>query len=192
MDYYTVEEKVLFVKWYYGGKSLRTIRDLYAGLYKDRHIRSKDSINRIIKHFEATGSVNKICKCKKRPMVREYTHYFNVLVMVAENQNVSLREIGQALNVHHTTAYNVLKRQRPKFKSYKYHIQHEIFEEDKVTRMDFCKSIMEICNSDRKFLPRVLFTNECTFSTRGIPNHQNFRYWNTKNLHLSIPSRSQY
>ena len=54
--------------------------------------------------------------------------------------------------------------------------------------MDFCETIMEICNSYRNFLPRVLFT----FSTRGIPNRQNFRYWNTKNLHLSIPSRSQY
>jgi hypothetical protein len=192
MEYYTTEEKVIFIQWYYSGNSIRNIKDLFSGLHPDRRIPSLRTLERIIDHFKNTGSVNKLCSCRKVAPGREMNNELDVLIQVVENKNVSLREMGKHLGISHTAASKILKKQTPSYKSFKYKTQHEIFEDDKFLRMMFCEKMMDMVNNDRDFLPQVLFSDECTFSTHGTPNPQNFRYWSTENLHLTVNNRSQY
>lgn len=192
MDYYSCEEKVMFIEWYFAGNSYNSIRDLFAGLYPDRQIPGPSTIRRIVERFKATGNVNKPCKCKKALPIRQGDSEFLVLTQIVEDKCVTLREIGNAVGISHATAHNIIKTQPQPFRSFKFKPQHELFEEDKLPRMVFCERMTEMCNNERDLLRRVLFSDECTFSTYGVHNRQNYRYWSAENLHLTKTVRSQY
>lgn len=182
----------MFIQWYYCGHSLRTIRDLYAGVYENRQIPAVRTISSIIEHFKTTGSVNKLCKCQTRVPPQENEADMNILLQVVENRNVSIRQIENTLGIPRSTVYRKLKRQTPRFKSFKYKLQQQLLDEDRFPRMQFCETMLELINNDRTYSKRILFSDECSFPTHGIPNRQNFRYWSTENLHLAVPRRSQF
>lgn len=193
MDYYTVQEKILFVKWYFSGNSYARVSDLFSGFFPNRHVPSRGTIQRIIERFNLTGNLNKPCKCtQERAGNQEDNKEMEVLIHVIDNKNVSLREVGTNVGISHVTVRNILKKQTPPFKSFKYGIQHEILERDKYPRMVMCEILMNKCNEDRYFLSNIMFTDECSFSTHGIHNRQTFRYWSTENLHLTRKMRTQY
>lgn len=192
MNCYSQEEKVNFIKWYYSGLSFRDIQATFAGFYPERPILNLNTLNRIVRHFETNGTVNKKCKCQNVTAGASREKVDAVLLSVVENKNVSLRQIGNNLGIHFTTAQKILKSQDPRFRSYKYEKHQKIFEEDKEKRMQFCEIMMEMANDDRNFLSRILFSDECRFQLTGEPNQQNYRYWSTQNEHLMLQTHTQY
>lgn len=191
MDYYTKNEKLNFIKWYYAGNSLREVQALFAGLNPNRNVPSKSTVSRIIYHLEKTGSVLRICKCRKQHRRRENDTRDNVVASVIENKNVSLRTIGRRFGIHHTTAHRILRKEN--FKSYRYGKHQILTEVDKFRRLEFCQTMMEQVNeAGMNFLSRVLFSDEKTFRLKAGPNSQNFRYWSTENQHLYVGAHTQY
>lgn len=190
MSYYSVEEKLMFVKWYYGGNSMQQVRQMFSVKFPERQVPSKQTISNTIKRLEETGSVNKPCRCNKLAPNRDNETVENVILKVVENKNNSLRKIAKDINISHTTVRNILKDN--KYKSFKYHRSQELKESDFYNRMIFCEIMMELCNSNRNFLSHILFSDEKTFSTHGLFNSQNYRYWDTVNNHLVVPVNSQY
>lgn len=198
MDTFTISEKIQWIKWYLAGNSLNQVRDLFSAFYQARPIPARGTISRIINLFNETGSVIPLCnKCRginenvePNEENRVNENKLNILLCVTENPNKSVRQIAAELNVQPTTVYNVLKKE--KYKSYKYSKHQELFEADKMARIEFCENIMNKANLDRNFLKNICFTDESTFTLHGEPNVQNFRYWSKENPHLLINTHSQY
>ena len=57
MNYYTKEEKIQIVKWFYGGNSAKIVSDLFSVHFPESQIPSVEGIRKMIKQFEQTGSV---------------------------------------------------------------------------------------------------------------------------------------
>lgn len=200
MNKLTTKEKIQCVKWYFGGNSVPRVRDLFSDIYENRPIPSIATIQRIIKQFNETGSVAKLCKnCRNMNEENQEENLdrnrfnenkFNILLCVTENPNISVRQIASELNLHPSTVHKVLKKE--KYYSYKYSKHQELFEPDKFTRSVFCETIIEKSNLDRNFLKMICFTDESTFTIHGEPNTQNFRYWSQENPHLMLATHTQY
>ena len=193
MNYFTTEEKVIMIKWYYGGNSLEAVRDLFSVHFPDRPIPCKATIKNIIGRFEATGSVVKNCKCMRENNDRVHPQRnendLDVLLQIEEEKQVSTRVLGETVGKHHTTAWRILKKHN--FKSFKYAKHQELLDGDAERRANFCFEMMERVNIDREFL-NICFTDECTFTLNNEPNVQNFRYWSQENEHRFLSTHTQY
>lgn len=65
-------------------------------------------------------------------------------------------------------------------------------EGDENRRLDYCYWAQGKFLDDRKFLNKILFTDEATFTTNGVVTSQNCRYWATENPHWVINCKDQY
>lgn len=191
---YSLNEKILMIKWYYSGNSARAVSDMFAAEYPNRPIPNHTTVERMIRKFEATGTVNNKCKCNENALQnvrhQENANAVDVLLSVTENPNVSVRQLAENIGIHHTTVHKILKKHH--YRSYKYQCHQELLPGDMERRAEFCYTIMEKANEDRNFLRNVCFTDECTFTLNNEPNAQNCRIWATQNPHNYLETRTQY
>lgn len=75
--------------------------------------------------------------------------------------------------------YSTLK----KYKYYAYRILpvQTLSEEQRNNRVAFCQEMLVLKGDDNNFFKKVLWTDECTFTTAGIYNRKNVRFWSTTN-----------
>ena len=189
---YSTVEKVEMVKWFYMGNSSREVSALFGVKYPNRPIPNSVTIARIIQKFEAKGTVLNNCKCndnvRNLQENEENDNAFYVLASVAENPNISLRQIAKNVNLHHSRVLRILKKH--KFRSYKYQLHQEL--RDTERRSAFCFQMMEKCNEDRAFVKNIIFMDEATFTQNNEPNLQNCRIWARENPRNVLHTRTQY
>lgn len=107
---YSTEEKIEIIKWYYSGNSARRVSDMFAVQYPDRPIPQPTTIQRIIIRFEKTGTLINYCKCSNGQVdVRNdrNDNVLSVLAAVTENPHVSIRQIANQYDMHHSTAQKI-------------------------------------------------------------------------------------
>lgn len=189
MSIYTTAEKVQVIKWVYGGESYRNASALFAALFNDRPIPSPSTISRIVRLFEDTGSVNKPTRGEVEEE-RNVANEINILAAVNLDPNISVRQISADIGLAKSTIHRVLKKH--KYRSYKYAPHQEILVSDAEKRAEFCEIMIDKCNNDENFVKNICFTDECSFTLNGSPNHQNYRFWSTENPHLYVPAHTQY
>lgn len=159
MDF-SLEDRISIIKFYHQGKSLREIRDFFAGIYPDRQIASHERIRRVIFKFEKTGCVNGEHKNKQDPVINNETE-LNVLALVENNQQLSSRVIAEEAECSQTQVMHILKKH--KYKSYKIQNHQEITADDMEARQIFCEIMFNQINNNRNFSKMICFTDECTF-----------------------------
>lgn len=59
-------------------------------------------------------------------------------------------------------------------------------------RIFFCERMMQIFNIKLIQIENTLFSGECTFTPHGYSNHQNCRFWSSKNHHWIDEERTQF
>lgn len=198
---YFIEEKVVMIKWFYGGNSHQMVADMFSVQFPNRPIPSASTIGKIIKKFEIKGTVLNNCQCKEdhdenlnEAAVREGANAndrdLNVLLRVEENKNVSTRTVGNAVEMHHSSVLRILQKHH--YHSYKYERHQELLQGDEERRSNFCFTLMEMSNNNREFLRNICFSDECCFTLNNEPNVQNFRYWSKENEHRYVSTRTQY
>lgn len=193
MDIYQVTEKIQIIKWYYGGRSIRAVKEIFQTTFPNRPSPALDTISRIIKNFEKHGCVSP--GRHKRESVPEYNNdnemrEIMVLATVNENPTFSAIAIAEAVDSSDRTVRRILKKNG--YRSYKVRKTHEIFPEDNIRRMTFCESVMEKANRDENFIKNIVFTDESSFALHGRHNPSIVRYWSRENLHRSFALRTQY
>lgn len=62
-----------------------------------------------------------------------------------------------------------------KYKSYKFSNHHQLFEDDKIKRTNFCEMLFDMLNENNNLLRKILFTDEASFAINGTVNAQNYR-----------------
>src|SRR6202042_870973 len=67
---YTIEEKILMIKWFYQGNSYQNVLNMFAALYPYRPIPGKSTIERTIKKFETKGTVINNCRCGAKAVLQ--------------------------------------------------------------------------------------------------------------------------
>lgn len=191
---YTIQEKVTMIKWFYAGNSLGSVSDMFSVNFPDKPIPTRSAIQKVIAKFEEKGTVVNNCRCTaenhERAEGNNDDRDLNILLHVAENNNISIRSLGKTVEKHHSTVLRTLKKH--KYHSFKYQNHQELLEGDEERRSLFCFEMMERANNDRDFLRNICFTDESTFTLNKEPNVQNFRYWSLQNEHRLACTRTQY
>lgn len=104
-----------------------------------------------------------------------------VLVRVTENQGVSTRRLSAATGISQTSINRILRKE----KLYPYHFTpvQNLLPQDPAARLRFSQFLQTKQNEDRNFLDKILFTDEATFTRRGVFNWRNNHLWDSENPH---------
>ncbi|KAF2879929.1 hypothetical protein ILUMI_26258 [Ignelater luminosus] len=109
---YTTTEKIAIIKWYYAGNSMEKVSEMFSVEFPDRSIPNKSTVQRVVKNFEASGTVLNNYKCEndadeKRGQRRVNNAELDILLSVQENLEVSTRQLGKMIGIHSTTVFRV-------------------------------------------------------------------------------------
>lgn len=102
----------------------------------------------------------------------------------------STRKIARQFNMSQWKVWCLLRtdRQHP----YHYTPVQGLEEGDPIRRTIFCRFLIDSDVEDRRFLKKILWTDESKFSSEGITNFHNLHYWNHENPHLVRQTSFQY
>lgn len=67
------------------------------------------------------------------------------------------------------------------YKPYKIHISQTLRPGDAERRLELCYWLQDKVNEDADFLNKIIWTDECSFSTNGLFNRHNEHYWSIEN-----------
>lgn len=176
MEQYTTQEKVEII-FLYGlcDRSVRrTVREYVARFPNARHplpARIKD----IVARFQETGSV----LSRKRPghprRVRDEDTEVDVIAYFNANPQSSIRAFATVSGISRSTIHRILSS--VKFHPFHCHIHQSLHGNDFQRRLDFCNWLLNQLSENPKFLSKILFTDEATFSRDGCVNLHNAHYW---------------
>lgn len=190
-----LETKIALVQIFYSnGRNLsETLRQYRktTKIHKKSQPCAESTLSRLVKKFEATGSVLDSGK-SGRPRVSEETIYsikkeVKSSINPKKGQACSGREIGRIHKVSWSTVHKVLKNILHLY-PYKVHRVHELKPADFVERQTFAASFFEKMTKDPSFLRRILWTDEAHFHLHGTVNNKNSVFWASENPHVIDPA----
>ncbi|KAJ8962884.1 hypothetical protein NQ318_001293 [Aromia moschata] len=202
MTIYTLEERKQIIKWYYGHCTAAEIVIHKFDVMNIVHniklqIHNFNEVMNIVHKFDSSGYLHSCRKCNSEGdnegrQINEEREERDIRVCsIAETkQSCSSRQISAEVDVPDRTVRAILKRN--KYHCYNVAVTQEIFPDDYVRRMEFCKVMMEKANENETFIRNILFTDENSFAFHDRRNSSITRYWSQENKHLSVPLRTQY
>lgn len=104
-----------------------------------------------------------------------------VLNLVANDPNLSCREISAQTNISKTSVSRILKRHH--FHPYHIELHQQLYDRDFENRVTFCQWAQNMIVADPNFFDKVLFTDESCFKSNGLVNRHNMHYWAVENPH---------
>ena len=117
-----------------------------------------------------------------RPKILTAEQEEDILVRVAENTNTSTRRISAATGISHSSVFRVLKREN--LRAYHFCPVQNLLPQDFPARLQFALFLRQQQNNDPTFYSKILFTDEATFTRRGVFNWRNSHSWEIENPHL--------
>jgi len=185
------DSKLFIIKSYYGGLSVREIRNTLLGLAEDNeHVPSVSAIKLLVKKFENTLCIADGHNRKTRTVTNNEEFEYNVLLHITENKELSIRSLARILNCNRSKIARVLKKY--KYKPFKKHYHQELFPRDLNSRIEFCENMMDRIHRNPNFLRYICFSDESTFYVKNNPNRQNDRVWDVINPHAIEENQTQY
>lgn len=113
----------------------------------------------------------------------------NVLASVETQPVNSCRKIEDSVGVNKSRVQKIL--QKHKFKPYKFHIVQNLHPGDAQRRLEFCNWYLENVNRKNNFERTIIWSDEAHFTSAGILNRQNTRFWCQDNQHVIFPRQQQ-
>lgn len=106
----------------------------------------------------------------------------NILNATQEDPSISTRQLAETLNIpSNKTVHLVLQENL----LYPYHVSkvQPLYENDNISRLNFCNTILNRIREDDGFLRRIIWSDECMFTRDGVFNIHNTHYWADENPH---------
>lgn len=153
----------------------------YLELYRDNRQPDHRLFKRLYDRLGETGSFRPK-RDVGRPKILTADQEDDVLVRIAENTRTSTRQISAATGISQSSVSRILHKE----KLYPYHftpVQH-LTPQDPLARLRFAQFLRQQQNDDPTFYNKILFTDEATFTRRGIFNWRNSHSWELENPHL--------
>ncbi|KAJ8910642.1 hypothetical protein NQ315_012510 [Exocentrus adspersus] len=150
----------------------------YLQTYPNRRQPDFKIFKRIYDRLGETGSFRPKRDILGRPKRITVEQEEEILVRVAEDPQISTRRLKTLTGVSQTGVLKVLHKER----------LHPYY----FTPVQFSNFCRIRHNEDPTFLDRILFTDEATFTRRGIFNYRNKHVWDTENPHAVTARHFQH
>lgn len=112
-----------------------------------------------------------------------------MLSCVEAAPNTSCRTIEKEMGVKKSQAHAILKRH--KFKPYKAQIVHHLHAGDAERRVMFCRWFLGQVQQRPDFASSVIWSDEAHFSSTGLFNRHNNRFWHKENNNIILERQQQ-
>lgn len=172
----TLEEKSdilqIYIKNNYNAISSR--RE-YSLSFPNRRLPAANTFKNIFDLFQEKKSLY-VRKQTQRPNEDDE---LTILLHFEENQETSVRSASRYLNISVGKIHKILKKHNRK--PYKFLPVTKLTEDHILARRVFCEIMLNCLNQNHNFFNRIMWTDECTFSTAGVYNRKNTHIWSDEN-----------
>ena len=137
-----------------------------------------------------TGSLRPKRNSEGRPKIITPEQEEEILVRVAENPEISTRRMAADTPVSKSSIGRIFNQEG----LYPYHFTpvQNLLGLDLPARLEFAQFFRTQQNANPMFLNKILFTDEATFTRRGVFNFRNKHAWNLENPHLVTERHFQH
>lgn len=175
---YSQAEKYNILECYLkSNKSVVLAEREYRARFPDRQFPSRKTVFKIVRNLSETGSLTKFTRNEPKTVMEEDSQ-LRVLLYFEENATKSIRDASRDLMLSRTSIWRTLKQM--KYKPYKFLPVQEMLPLDHVSRFDFCSAMLDR-HFDQNVFMTIGWTDEASFTTRGIYNRKNTHYWSSEN-----------
>lgn len=163
--------------------------DLFNNVHPNRQI-SRSVVTKTVQRYTTSGSVSNLPKSGRLQSATNENVAQNIAISVEENPHLSSTELANTYEISRRSVGRILRRE--KYHPYKIRRVQELYEDDFDRRLEFCETIMDICNRDNNFVRNVVFSDEATFCLNGTVNRHNCRFWSQNNPHWVQEAHTQH
>ncbi|KAJ8955020.1 hypothetical protein NQ318_000452 [Aromia moschata] len=114
-------------------------------------------------------------------------HDVQNLLSMEENPQSTCTPVASENEVSETTVLRILRKEN--YHPYKFQLVQELNEDDPDRRLQFCETMMNLCQTNPNLHQEILFSHEATFCLNGTVNPQNCRNWSRTNPHWIIEAQ---
>lgn len=161
----------------------------YREMYPNRRQPNRKIFQNIYNRLGETGSFRTKYHTG-RPKIITPQQEDEILVRVAQNSEISTRRLSTATGISQPSVIRILHKEN----LYPYHFTpvQNLLPRDYRTRVEFCQWLKGKLNNNPTFLNNILFTDEATFTRRGVFNWRNSHAWETENPRLKKDRHFQH
>ncbi|KAJ8955911.1 hypothetical protein NQ318_005459 [Aromia moschata] len=170
------------------GNKTRTqqeVCNLFNAKYPDNPI---TRVSKIESKFRETGDVKDLPKAG-RPKIAQDKNIDIVLSMEVNPQSSSTL-VASENEVSQTTVLHILRKEN--YRPFKFQLVQELNEDDPDRRLQFCETMMNLCQTNPNLHQQILFSGEAKFCLNGTVNRQNCRHWSRTTPHWIIEAHTQH
>lgn len=169
-------------------KNSHRARERYSALFPMRNLPDRRYFLLLYRKFRSNENVFKKTRTKKQFIISEATE-INVLAYFEAHPNNSVNDLLKESDLCVGTIHNILKKY--KFVPYKYRRTQTLVPGDEERRIQFCQWFINKMRTNDNFWRFILWSDESTFSNRGMFNMKNSHYWSRENPMLFRPCNPQ-
>lgn len=160
----------------------------YEEMYPNRVQPNRKTFSNIFSRLGETGQF------KPKSDVGRPTHLSvdqedEILVRIVDNPQLSTRRLSAMTGVSQSSVFRILKKAN--LRPYHFTPVQNLLAGDHPVRLNFAQWMINRKNQNRNFIKNILFTDEATFTRRGVFNWRNSHSWDIENPHLFRPSHFQ-
>lgn len=161
----------------------------YRVQYPNRRQPDRNIFQRLYSRLGETGSLRPQSHvgCPKKISVDQEEE---IIVRVSENSKISTRRLASATQVKKTSVLNILHTE--KLHPYHFNPVQNLLPTDLPARLQFCQFLLHKHTQDPMFINKILFTDEATFTRRGVFNWHNNHAWELENPRLTRERHFQH
>ena len=181
MESYSIEDCIKVIQEHYknGAKIKSTFRALRE--YFGRNNRPNETtIGRLVRKFEATGSVADLRKGGRPKSVRTPEKIAAVKQSVKDDPKQSTTRRSLELGISRTSLHRILHKDL-NLHAYKIQLTQQLKPIDHFSRRVFSDWLLEHRRIDAQFSSKIIFSDEAHFTLNGTVNKQNCRIWANEN-----------
>lgn len=176
---FSQQQRAECVRWYHETHSVTQTQRNYHTKYAAKPP-VRNSILNWASKFETRGTVENESR-SGRPQLSSQ-HEKRVSTYFNRHPSNSIRSAERDLAIPRSSIHRILHNRLHMF-PYKIQMLQELEDRDPAARTWFANWCMENIQSDRSFLHRIIFSDECVFHVDGKVNKHNVRIWGTENPH---------
>jgi hypothetical protein len=179
MDNLSGADKALIIKLYYQSNESVTaaLRQFCTqkNIHKKEQCPSNESLARMIKRFEETGSCD-----KRNPPGKpagDSVQLVQAHIDTSECGSISCRKSSSKVGISKSQMHRIMRYNLNLF-PFKPVMEHFVPETAQIERIEFCQKFLENVAENEDFLDNILFSDESLFELENIQvNKQNKRFW---------------
>lgn len=174
---------MLLVLGFCEGNCRRSVEE-YRRRFPNRIIPHRETFSNVERRARETGKF--LNNTRERAVALRPQVEVAILNAIQDDPHISTRNLSRQIGISQSSVHRVIRRNL----LHPYHVQkvQELLPGDLVQRVNFCQFIL---HQDNNFQKKILFTDEATFTRRGITNLHNYHEYSDVNPHAITPRHFQ-